>query len=126
MGRPIKRKWFGPASANGNQIIVNGVRWADGTTATNAYIVKQTGDRAYIVSNGTKSEPVFMVNATAVGGLLPGQCFITATSFGGSERPCEKIAQYRLSIYEANGEINDYSWSTQPAVAKGQADLNLA
>lgn len=126
MGRPIQKRWFGPAVLGGNQIVVNGVRWKDNTTSTNAYIVKQTGDRAYIVSNGTKTEPVFMVNATAVGGLLPGQCFITATPFGGSARPCEKIAQYRLSIYEANGEINDYSWSTIPAVRVGQANLNLA
>lgn len=126
MGKPIKKKWFGQAVLGGNQIVVDGVKWADGTTSTNVYIVKQIGDRAYIVSNGTKEEPAFMVNALAVGNLLPGQCFITATPFGGSARPCEKIAQYRLSIYEANGEINDYSWSIQPAVSIGQADLNLA
>lgn len=126
MGRPIQKKWFGPAMLGGNQIVVDGVKWEDGTTATGAYIVKQTGDRAYIVSNGTKSEPVFMVNATSVGGLLPSQCFITATPFGGSARPCEKIAQYKLSIYEADGTINDYTWSTIPAVKLGQADLNLA
>lgn len=123
MGRPIKKKWFGPAAGAGTQIIVNGVKWADGTTSTNAYIVKQTGSRKYVVSNGTKTEPVFMVNATSVGGLQAGQCFILATPFGGSARPCEKIAQFRVSIYEANGEVNDYSWSTQPAAAPGQADL---
>lgn len=79
-----------------------------------------------MVSNGTKTEIAFMVNATAVGALAAGQCFITATPFGGAARPCEKIAQYKLSVYEANGEINDYTWSTQPAVKGGQADLNLA
>jgi hypothetical protein len=123
MGRPIKRVWFGPATDTGSQIVVNGVKWADGTTSTNAYIVKQTGDRAYIVSNGSKAEPVFMVNATAVSGLLAGQCFILATPFGGSARPCEKIAQFRLSIYESDGTINDYSWSSIPATAPGQANL---
>lgn len=127
MGRPIQKKWFGPAATGGNQIVVNGVKWADGTTSANAYIVKQTGSAAYIVSNGTtKSEKVFMVNATAVGGLKPGQCFITATPFGGTARPCKKIAQFRLDLWEANGSITSYSWSTQPAVAAGQADLNLA
>lgn len=123
MGRPIKKTWFGAPTAPGNQIVVNGVKWADGTTATDAYIVKQTGDRAYMVSNGTRAEIAFMVNAVAVGELLPAQCFILATPFGGAARPCEKIAQYKLSIYEANGEINDYTWSTQPAVRAGQADL---
>ena len=126
MGRPIQKKWFGPTGTTGNQIVVDGVKWADGTTASPAYIVKQIGDRAYIVSNGSKSEPVFMVNANSLGGLLPGQCWISATPFGGAPRPCEKIAQYKLSVYEADGTINDYTWSTIPANRPGQADLDLA
>jgi hypothetical protein len=126
MGRPIQKRWFGPAATGGNQIVVNGVKWADGTTATGAYIVKQTGDTAYIVSNGVKSEIVFLANATSVGALRPGQCFITATPFGGSARPCKKIAQYRLSLWEADGTVVDYPWSTIPADRVGQADLNLA
>lgn len=141
MGRPIKRVWFGPSAAAGNQIVVNGVKFADGTTATNAYIVKQTGSAAYVVQDTAMThapEIVFMVNANSVSALLPGQCFITATPFGGSALPCAKIAQFRVSIYDVANtvprEVGDpavqgetsYSWSTQPAVAPGQADLNLA
>jgi hypothetical protein len=138
MGRPIQKKWFGPSAGAGNQIVVDGVRWADNTTSTNAYIVKQTGSAAYIVSNGTKAEIVFMVNADGVAALMPGQCFITATPFGGSALPCETIAQYRVSLYTTPNSVprevgdpavqgvSNYSWSTQPAVAPGQADLNLA
>lgn len=120
MGRPIKKSWFGTGPG---KIVVNGVKWADGTTATDAYIVKQTGDRKYIVSNGTKTEPVFLVKALDVAELAPGQCFILATPFGGVARPCEKIAQFRLSIFAEDGTIDSYSWSTIPATAKGQADL---
>lgn len=123
MGRPIQKKWFGPASTAGSQIVVNGVKWADGTTASNAYIVKQTGSNAYVVSNGSKSEIVFMVNATATSGLAASQCYILATPFGGSARPCKKIAQYRVDLYEADGTVNSYSWSTVPATAPGQANL---
>lgn len=123
MGRPIQKKWFGPATTAGKQIVVNGVKWADGTTATGAYIVKQTGSNAYVVSNGSKAEIVFMVNATSVGGLLASQCFITATPFGGSARPCKKIAQFRLDLFEANGSITSYTWSTVPATQPGQANL---
>jgi hypothetical protein len=124
MGKPIKKKWFGPPIASGNQIIVDAVRFADGTLVGPAYIVKQTGDRAYIVSDGTKSEIAFLANAEPAD-LLPGQCRIAATPFGGAPRPCEKIAQYRLSLHEVDGTINDYTWSTIPAVKKGQADLDL-
>ena len=129
MGRPIQKKWFGLASGAGNQIVVDGVKFADGTTATNAYIIKQTGSNAYIVQDTAMThapEIVFMVNATAVGDLLPGQCFITATPFGGSALPCKKIAQFRVDVFAADGTVDSYSWSTIPAVAPGQADLNLA
>ena len=127
MGKPIQKKNFGPAAGTGLQIVVNGAKWADGTTATGAYIVKQRGSNAYVVSNGTtKTETLFMVNATTVGGLLSGQCFITATPFGGSARPCKKIAQYRVDVFSADGTVDSYSWSNVPASAPGQADLNRA
>jgi hypothetical protein len=126
MGRPIQRKWFGVAAAAGAQIIVNGVKWADGTTATSAYIVKQTGDRAYVVSNGSKAEICFLVNAATVGALSANQCFILCTPFGGTSIPCEKIAQYRLSTYAADGTVDSYRWSAIPAGAIGQADLITA
>ena len=108
------------------KIVVNGIKWADGSTSTNGYIVSQPGTRAYIVSDGTKAEHAFMVNALNVNDLEPGQCFITAKPYGGVDRPCEKILQYRVSIYEANGTVKDYRWSEIPASKLGQADLNLS
>lgn len=141
MGRPIQKKWFGLTATAGNQILVDGVRFADNTTATSAYIVKQTGFNAYVVQDTLMAhdpEIVFMVNADGVGALLPGQCFITATPFGGIALPCYKIAQFRVDVFntanstprETGAPVPDpttsYSWSTMPAVAVGQADLNLA
>ena len=129
MGRPIQKKWFGLSAGAGKQIVVNGVKFADGSTATDAYIIKQTGSNAYVVQDTAKThapEIVFMVNAAAVGTLLAGQCFITATPFGGSALPCKKIAQFRVDVFAVDGSPDSYSWSTQPATAGGQADLNLA
>lgn len=126
MGRPIQGKWFGLPSLSGAQITVNGVKFADGTTATTAYIVKQTGSTAYLVQDTAQThaaERVFMVNATSLAGLAPGQCFITATPFGGTPLPCAKISQFRVSLYDVDGTIDNYSWSTQPASAYGQANL---
>lgn len=139
MGRPIQKKWFGsPVGAGTEHITVNGVRFADGTTATNAYIVKQTGSAAYIVQDVAKThaaEIVFMVNANAVSALLPSQCFILATPFGGSAKPCYKIAQFRVDIFDVANTVpretgapvpdhtTSYSWSTFPAAGAGSADL---
>lgn len=141
MGRPIQKKWFGlPVTAGSMHIKVNGVKFADGTTATNAYIVKQTGSAAYVVQDAAQThaaEIVFMVNANALSALLPGQCFILATPFGGSTLPCDKIAQFRVDIFDvantvpretgapAVSGVTSFSWSTIPATAFGQADLIL-
>jgi len=138
MGKPIKKSWFGtPVTAGSGHIKVNGVRFADGTTASSAYIVKQTGSNAYVVSNGSKAEIVFMVNAASLSTLLPGQCYVLATPFGGSALPCSKIAQFRVDIFNTikaiaaevgapiDTAITSYTWSTQPATKVGQADLIL-
>lgn len=141
MGKSIKKSWFGLPSLPGPQIVVNGVKFADGSTATNAYIVKQTGSSAYVVQDTAMihaPEIVFIVNADSTGALLPGQCFINATPFGGAALPCSKIAQFRVDIFnvantvptvtggnisvDAAG-ITSYSWSTMPADAPGEADL---
>ena len=126
MGKAIQKKWFGPATGAGAQIVVSGVRFADDTTATSDFIIKQTGSTAYIVQDAALShdpETVFMVNATDVAHLNPGECFIMATPFGGTALPCAKIMQYRVDLYEADGSIGSYSWSAQPAFEDGQADL---
>lgn len=126
MGRPIQKKWFGSIAGSGLQIRVNQVVWADGTAGGNMSIVKQTGSNAYVVTNGTtKTEILFMVDGNQPGGLKPGQCCISATPFGGSALWCKKIAQYRVDLFEADGTVDSYSWSTIPATKPGQADLNL-
>ena len=83
------------------------------------------------------AETVFMVNAATLSALLPGQCFILATPFGGSALPCAKIAQFRVDIFNTaktvatevgapiDTAITSYTWSTQPATSVGQADLIL-
>lgn len=125
MGRPINKKWFGIPDGTHHKIVVNGVMWANGDYASDAYIVRQVGTRKYIVSDGVTTEPAYPVNTNSVEGLKPGQCFIMATAYGNDPAPCQKIAQYRVSLFENDGSIKSYSWSTIPASAKGQADLNL-
>ena len=139
MGKPITKSWFGtPVTTGSGHIKVNGVKFADGTTATNAYIVKQTGSNAYIVQDTALShapEIVYMVNAASLSTLLPGQCYILATPYGGSALPCAKIAQFKLSLFDVVNTVpqevgspavagqTDYTWSTIPAASYGQANL---
>src|ERR1035437_8993745 len=91
MGRPIQKKYFGlPVGTGTNHITVTGVRFADNTTATNAYIVKQTGSSAYIVQDAAQThapEIVFMVNAMSLSALAVSQCYIMATPYGSVTYP---------------------------------------
>ena len=127
MGRPIRKNWFGDPALPGFQIEVNGIKWADGSTSTSGSIVRQPGSTAYVVTDGIKEERCFLANADDVADLLPGQCFILATPFGGTALPCQKISQFRLSVYNVVGSpsssITSYSWSTIPATRAGEADL---
>jgi hypothetical protein len=138
MGRPIQKKWFGKPDAPGQQIIVTGAKFRDGVTATDAYIVSQTGSAAYMVQDVAQTHPaeiLFMVNANSVDALLPGQCYINATPFGGTALPAETIAQYRISLYDipnavptttgapAVTPVSNWKWSTIPAAAPGEVDL---
>ena len=102
----------------------------DGTTASNAYILRQVGHTSYIVQDTALShapEIVFMVNASnvsgGVGSVLPGQCYINATPFGGVAQPCSKIQQFRLSVFNADGSLSNYTWQTFPASLPTQATL---
>ena len=123
MGRPINRKWFGKPDGVQPKIVVNAVKWLDGTTATDVYILRQVGTRKYIVSNDVKTETVTLVNASDAAVLKPGEAFVLAKVLGGAALPCQKIAQYRLNVYNPDGTIGNYSWGTHPANRLGQADL---
>lgn len=144
MGRPVKKTLFGLGTAGSNQLVIDGVKFADGSVATNAYVVKQTGSAAYIVQDAAMShapEIVFMVNAGATATLLPGQCYTMAKLVTGVRLPCSKISQFRVDIFnttntvptvtggniaaDGNG-ITSYSWSKVPAVTNDQANLNLS
>jgi hypothetical protein len=111
MGQPIQKKWFGLPV----QIPVAGVRFADGTTSSSAYILEQKGSTAYIVQDIAQTripEIVFLVNATSTNNLLPGQCFITCTIPTASGIPVRKISQFRLTTYEPNNVTGSYTWVT--------------
>jgi hypothetical protein len=159
MGRPIQSKWFGIAPvAPGfppytpdevpGVIQVNGIKFSDGTTfgptpvgTAAGYIIKQTGSTAYVVQDESlthAAEILFMVNATTLAALEPGQCFILGQPFNSSPLPCSKISQFRVSLYDVPnattpgpvdgpqaGTVSNYSWSTIPAAANGEANLIL-
>jgi surface protein len=138
MGRPIQKKWFGEPTDPPAQIIVTGAKFSDGTTAIDAYILKQTGATAYKIQDTAKThqpEILFMVNADSVNALMPGQCYIIATPFGGTALPCESIEQYRVKVYNvpnstprktgdpAVSSVSSYEWVAGPATKPGQATL---
>ena len=45
MGRPLNKKFFGPATAGGNEIKVN---FYNGAAVVEGYIVKQIGSKSFV------------------------------------------------------------------------------
>lgn len=123
MGRPIQKKWFGLGES---KIRLVGVCFADGTTASNAVILRQTGTRSYLVSDdtGTRAgEIVTLADVTSVEQLKPGQGFI-AVNASGQLLPVTKIQQYRLAVEMPNGQVGSFAWVSEPGTAgPGQVDL---
>ena len=144
MARPIQKRWFGPATLAGKQIVVSAAKFRDGSTVVDPYIVSQTGSSAYMIQSAPggvptgPSEICFMVNANGPGALQSSQCYIIATPFGGAALPCKTIAQYRVSLFLVPNAVprttgdpavqaaQSYRWSLIPPVAPGQAALNLS
>lgn len=55
MSKPLNKRWFGLPSNDGFNIVVSGVKFADGATFDNAYIIKQTGTSRYLVQDVLKN-----------------------------------------------------------------------
>jgi|TARA_B110000285_G_scaffold3395_1_gene3567 hypothetical protein len=66
MGRPLNKKFFGPATAGGNEIKVN---FYNGAAVVEGYIVKQIGSKKFrVAAIGTPGESYIRVLTT---GKLP-------------------------------------------------------
>lgn len=118
MGRPLNKKYFGNPALPGSQIVLTSAWIAGaGSAAAGFYIVKQVGTGKYLVSNGTDSGVVKLVDLIAD---AEGEATLAVQPFGSAQ------LEYVKNIYSRTVKTfddNTYKWSTEAATEEGAVDL---
>lgn len=112
MGRPIKEKWFGNPDSAGYQLKLNAKfkNSLNVSVSGEAFIVKQTGTRKYIVDINGDRGVVFLKNKNSVPSLLDGEAYMLLDIDGVIE-PVSKLTQHRAVTWKADGSVGSYKWT---------------
>lgn len=105
MGKPLNKRYFGPPTAGGDEIKV---QFHNGTASVNGWIVKQTGSKRFICSDGTNQAVCYLV-PKASGDLLAGEMSITVKDDADDIFQVTKISSRRVTL--ENGNTIPWNWS---------------
>ena len=94
MGRPLNKRFFGPATADGNEIKVD---FYNGAAVVEGYIVKQLGSKKFRCYDGTNTMDCYLVDK-AQGTLAVGDMTITVKDDGGTARQVTKISGRMVTL----------------------------
>ncbi|MFA5489229.1 MAG: hypothetical protein WC284_08425 [Candidimonas sp.] len=120
MGRPLNKRFFGDPSEGGVQINLTEA-WIPGAGSLTAaaWIVKQTGNGRYVVTDGADTGVVNLVDTSPV---VEGQARIEITIYGGGTENAKQINSHQVKTFDGNV----YRWLPTGAIADGDADLPLS
>ena len=93
MGRPLKKKYFGPPTPGGDEIKV---QFHNGTGSVAGWILKQVGAKRFKVTDGTETEVCTLVDAASAA-IAAGQMTITVND-DGTARQVTKIAAKKVTL----------------------------
>lgn len=106
MGRPLSKKYF--KNGAGDQLAI---RAKIGSNAEgNGFIVKQTGESRYMVTVGSNTGVVYLVDK-ANGTLAAGEATITFQNASASTKRVKKLLAHRVIFFDGTSA----SWSFNPA-----------
>lgn len=122
MGRPLNKRYLGDPAKPGRQVVLTSV-WLEGMVGPESgfYIMRQIGTGRYQVTNGTLVGAVRLIDGEP---LEAGKACLEVVPFGG-----EGSIEYARVIHNRSVKTwdgNNYRWSTEAAVAEGEADLPFA
>jgi hypothetical protein len=116
MGRPLDKVWFGQPTSNFDKITIS--FYASGALRS-GWIVEQVATGEYIVTNGTYTARIELVNHTPA---AEGEGAITVTPYGSSAEHAKNILSHRVKTFEGG----NYKWGKTPAAHTGEANIPLA
>lgn len=92
MGRPINARHFGTPTASGNEIKV---RFHDGTSVVDGWIVSQRSSRKFRVTDGTTTATCVLVDSITP---AAGQMSISVKDDAGVVKQVTKVAAHKVTI----------------------------
>jgi hypothetical protein len=104
MGRPLNKRYFGEPTAAGNEIKV---QFHNGTSSVPGWIVKQTGSKRFVCSDGTNEETCYLVDKAA-GALADGEMSLTVDD-NGAPKQVVKIAGRKVTLDDGTTQAWDFT-----------------
>jgi hypothetical protein len=104
MGRPLNKRYFGEPTAAGNEIKV---QFHNGTSSVPGWIVKQTGSKRFVCSDGTNEETCYLVDKAA-GAIAAGEMSLTVDD-NGTPKQVVKIAGRKVTLDDGTTQAWDFT-----------------
>jgi hypothetical protein len=104
MGRPLNKRYFGEPTAAGNEIKV---QFHNGTSSVPGWIVKQTGSKRFVCSDGSNEETCYLVDKAA-GALADGEMSLTVDD-NGAPKQVVKIAGRKVTLDDGTTQAWDFT-----------------
>lgn len=104
MGRPLNKRLFGPPTENGKEIKV---QFHNGTESVNGWIVKQTGSKRFICSDGSNEVECYLVPKNSTD-LSEKEMSISVKDDGGNVYQVSKISANRVTL--ETGDTSGWNW----------------
>lgn len=118
MGRPLNKKYFGPPSAGGEELKV---QFHNGTGSVNGWIVKQTGSKRFICSDGSVEVECYLVPKNS-GDLAANEMSLSVKDDSGNVYQVSKISAHRVTVETGSTT----AWNFNDSTTDGYAEMEEA
>lgn len=118
MGRPLSKKYFGPPTAGGEELKV---QFHNGTGSVNGWIVKQTGSKRFICSDGTVNVECYLVPKNSAD-LAANEMSITVKDDSENVYQVSKISAHRVTVETGSTT----AWNFNDSTSDGYAEMEEA
>lgn len=118
MGRPLNKRNFGAPTTEGNEIKV---QFHNGTSSVDGYIVRQTGSKRFVCSDGSAEEECYLVDKAAAT-LVAGEMSISVQDDTATVRRLTKIAAHKATAADGNS----YGWTFSGDATDNRVEIEEA
>jgi hypothetical protein len=118
MGRPLNKRYFGPPEAGNDEIKV---QFHDGSNSVAGWIVKQTGSKRFVCSDGSTETECVLVDKDS-GSLAAGEMTLTLKLDDTTVVRAVKISARKITAND--GEM--YPWNFSTSTTDGAAQVEEA